>query len=59
MATTRKGPICVTRPARATRHDEHGRYPPGCWLRSPRLSEHFPFVEQPTTIWVKVGHLPL
>jgi len=38
--------------------DEHGRYPQGCWLRSPHLSEHFPYVEQPTIIWVKVGHLP-
>lgn len=38
--------------------DEHGRYPQGCWLRSPHLSEHYPYVEQPTVIWVKVGHLP-
>ncbi|SDJ83097.1 Anti-sigma factor ChrR, cupin superfamily [Ferrimonas sediminum] len=38
--------------------DEHGRYPEGCWIRSPHLSEHQPFVTQPTLIWVKTGHLP-
>jgi anti-sigma factor ChrR (cupin superfamily) len=38
--------------------DEFGSYPAGSWLRSPHLSEHFPFVEQETLIWVKVGHLP-
>ncbi|MHA7881519.1 MAG: cupin domain-containing protein [Saccharospirillum sp.] len=38
--------------------DEHGRYPEGTWLRSPHLSQHHPFVEQETVIWVKVGHLP-
>ncbi|NQY88872.1 MAG: cupin domain-containing protein [Colwellia sp.] len=37
--------------------DEHGRYPQGTWLRSPHLSEHFPYVEQETIILVKVGHL--
>ena len=37
--------------------DEHGRYPKGTWLRSPHLSEHFPFVEQETVIFVKTGHL--
>lgn len=37
--------------------DEYGRYPQGTWLRSPHLSEHFPFVEQETIILVKVGHL--
>ncbi|MCJ8295192.1 MAG: cupin domain-containing protein [Colwellia sp.] len=37
--------------------DEHGRYPEGSWLRSPHLSEHFPYVEQETIILVKVGHL--
>jgi anti-sigma factor ChrR (cupin superfamily) len=37
--------------------DEHGRYPKGSWLRSPHLSEHFPYVEQETIILVKVGHL--
>ena len=37
--------------------DEYGRYPQGTWIRSPHLSKHFPFVEQETLIWVKVGHL--
>lgn len=37
--------------------DEHGRYPQGSWIRSPHLSEHFPYVEQETIILVKVGHL--
>ena len=39
--------------------DEHGEYPAGSWLRSPHLSRHFPFVDEPTVIWVKVGHLPV
>lgn len=39
--------------------DEHGRYPAGTWLRSPHMSEHFPFVEEETVIWVKTGHLPI
>lgn len=39
--------------------DEHGRYPRYSWLRSPHLSEHTPFVEEETVIWVKTGHLPL
>lgn len=39
--------------------DEHGRYPPGTWLRSPHGSQHHPFVELETVIWVKTGHLPL
>jgi anti-sigma factor ChrR (cupin superfamily) len=38
--------------------DEFGRYPAGTWLRSPHMSRHFPFVDEPTVIWVKVGHLP-
>lgn len=38
--------------------DEHGRYPAGVWLRSPHLSEHRPFVEADTVIWIKTGHLP-
>ncbi|QOL25610.1 cupin domain-containing protein [Thalassotalea sp. LPB0316] len=38
--------------------DEHGSYPTGTWLRSPHLSQHHPFVDEPTTIWVKTGHLP-
>jgi len=37
--------------------DEHGRYPQNTWIRSPHLSEHFPYVEQDTIILVKVGHL--
>lgn len=37
--------------------DEHGRYPQGTWIRSPHLSEHFPYVEEETVILVKVGHL--
>jgi anti-sigma factor ChrR (cupin superfamily) len=37
--------------------DEDGRYPAGTWIRSPHLSQHFPFVAEETLIWVKVGHL--
>ncbi|WP_440877501.1 cupin domain-containing protein [Thalassotalea sp. PLHSN55] len=37
--------------------DEHGRYPQGTWLRNPHLSQHHPYVEQDTIIWVKTGHL--
>ncbi len=37
--------------------DEHGRYPAGTWLRSSHLSEHFPYVEEETVIFVKTGHL--
>ena len=37
--------------------DEHGSYPQGTWIRSPHLSEHFPYVVESTLIWVKVGHL--
>jgi anti-sigma factor ChrR (cupin superfamily) len=39
--------------------DEHGHYPKGSWIRSPHMSEHFPFVEMETVILVKVGHLPI
>jgi anti-sigma factor ChrR (cupin superfamily) len=39
--------------------DEHGQYPQGSWMRSPHMSEHYPFVEQETIILVKTGHLPL
>jgi anti-sigma factor ChrR (cupin superfamily) len=39
--------------------DEHGDYPTGTWMRSPHLSAHFPFVDEDTLIWVKVGHLPI
>lgn len=42
-----------------TFRDEHGSYPAGTWMRSPHLSEHFPYVEEETIIWVKTGHLPL
>lgn len=38
--------------------DEHGRYPAGSWIRSPHLSEHHPYVEEDTLIFVKTGHLP-
>ncbi len=37
--------------------DEHGQYPVGTWIRSPHMSEHFPFVTEDTLIWVKTGHL--
>lgn len=37
--------------------DEHGHYPQGCWIRSPHMSSHHPYVEQDTLIFVKVGHL--
>lgn len=37
--------------------DEHGAYPAGSWLRSPDQSEHFPYVEEETLIYVKTGHL--
>ncbi|PCK07346.1 MAG: cupin [Alteromonadaceae bacterium] len=37
--------------------DEHGKYPKHSWLRSPHLSEHHPWVEEETIIWVKTGHL--
>ncbi len=38
--------------------DEHGQYPKGTWVRSPHMSMHHPFVNEPTIIWVKTGHLP-
>lgn len=37
--------------------DEHGSYPAGTWLRSPHMSQHHPFVDEETIIWVKTGHL--
>lgn len=37
--------------------DEHGRYPQGTWLKSPHMSQHDPYVEQDTLIYVKTGHL--
>ncbi len=39
--------------------DEHGKYPKHTWIRSPHMSEHFPFVEEETIIMVKTGHLPI
>ncbi len=39
--------------------DEHGEYPAGTWIRSPHMSQHFPYVDEETIIWVKTGHLPL
>ncbi|MCL5796830.1 MAG: cupin domain-containing protein, partial [Gammaproteobacteria bacterium] len=39
--------------------DEHGTYPMHTWMRSPHLSQHHPFVTEPTVILVKTGHLPL
>lgn len=39
--------------------DELGKYRPLCWLRSPHMSRHYPFVEEETVIWVKTGHLPI
>ncbi|MDD2741193.1 MAG: cupin domain-containing protein [Rhodocyclaceae bacterium] len=38
--------------------DEHGEYPAGTWLRSPRWSKHTPFTgTEGAIIYVKVGHL--
>jgi len=37
--------------------DEHGRYPQGCWIRSPHLSHHQPFSREGCLILVKTGHL--
>ncbi len=38
--------------------DEHGQYPAGTWLRSPRWSRHAPWTtEAGALIYVKVGHL--
>lgn len=37
--------------------DEYGSYPRGTWLRNPHMSKHHPFVDEPTVILVKVGHL--
>lgn len=38
--------------------DEHGRYPPGTWIRSPHLSQHEPYSREGCLIYVKTGHLP-
>lgn len=40
-----------------TFQDQFGIYPQGTWIRSPHNSEHQPFVEEDTIIWVKTGHL--
>lgn len=37
--------------------DEHGRYPAGTWIRNPPMSQHHPYVDEDTLIWIKVGHL--
>lgn len=37
--------------------DEYGCYPAGTWIRSPHNSEHCPYVEVETVIWIKTGHL--
>ena len=37
--------------------DEYGEYPKGSWIRSPHLSEHFPYVNEETIIFVKTGHM--
>lgn len=37
--------------------DEFGVYPEGTWIRSPHLSEHTPYTDQETILWVKRGHL--
>ncbi len=37
--------------------DEYGEYPKGSWIRSPHLSEHFPYVNEETIIFVKIGHM--
>ncbi len=42
-----------------TFQDEYGKYPKNTWIRSPHMSEHHPYVEEETIIWVKTGHLPL
>jgi anti-sigma factor ChrR (cupin superfamily) len=37
--------------------DEYGCYPAGTWMRNPHNSEHCPYVEVETVIWIKTGHL--
>ena len=39
--------------------DEFGSYPAGTWMRSPHMSQHYPYTDVETVIWVKVGHLPV
>jgi anti-sigma factor ChrR (cupin superfamily) len=39
-------------------YDEHGSYPEGSWIRSPRYSKHAPFTKsEGALIYVKTGHL--
>ncbi|MEM7562814.1 MAG: cupin domain-containing protein [Pseudomonadota bacterium] len=42
-----------------TFRDEFGSYSARHWIRSPHMSQHNPFVEEETIIWVKTGHLPI
>lgn len=42
---------------KGTLEDEYGHYPAGTWIRSPHDSEHCPYVEDETIIWIKTGHL--
>jgi len=37
--------------------DEFGRYPKNAWIRSPHNSEHDPYTDEGSLIFVKVGHL--
>ncbi len=37
--------------------DEYGEYPAGTWIRNPHNSEHSPYVEEETIIWIKTGHM--
>jgi anti-sigma factor ChrR (cupin superfamily) len=37
--------------------DDLGRYPAGTWIRNPHGSRHHPFVEEDTTLLLRVGHL--
>ena len=40
-----------------TLFDEYGEYRAGTWVRNPHNSEHCPYVEEETIIWIKTGHL--
>lgn len=42
---------------KGTFYDEYGEYPERSWIRSPHMSQHFPYVKEETLILVKVGHL--
>ena len=37
--------------------DEYGEYPAGTWMRNPHNSEHSPYAEEETVIWIKTGHM--